>query len=272
MDTFRSVVSIACAAGFGYELYRCVDVEPELQLDDLFNLGVIKSKVFEKTKNKTLLNGKVLSMTRLASACADNNSSRVKLLLSRGARACPDVGCNPLFLCCEYGYLEALTALLSHVEKKHFRLAHMRYGQSKEKAALAAYEERRASDDINVKDSLGRSAIHIASLGGHHRLISVLVRFGADVNAQMPHEGRTALMIASGYDHVRTIVELLKNGADASIKDKDLWTCLDYNRSVTVGTSYVASIQKEEVRQLLLEYLKKESERRPVHSILKGFF
>jgi hypothetical protein len=70
-DTFRCVISIACAAGYGHELYRCVDLEPELQNDDLFNLGVIKSKVLEKSKDKKLLNGKVLPMTRLTSACAD---------------------------------------------------------------------------------------------------------------------------------------------------------------------------------------------------------
>jgi ankyrin repeat protein len=252
-------------------LYRCVDLEPELQNDDLFNLGVIKSKVLEKTKDKKLLNGKVLPMTRLTSACADNNSSRVKFLLSRGAKACPSEGYSPLILCCEYGCLEALTALLNHVEKKPFRLAHMRFGQSLEKAALASYEERRASADINVRDSFGRSAIHIAALGGHHRLISVLVNFGADVNAQMP-QGRTALMIASGYDHTRTIVELLKNGADVRITDNDSWTCLDYNRTVAVGTSYFAAVQKEEVRQLLIEFSKNESERRPISTILKGYF
>jgi ankyrin repeat protein len=147
----------------------------------------------------------------------------------------------------------------------------MRFGQSLEKAALASYEERRASADINVRDSFGRSAIHIAALGGHHRLISVLVNFGADVNAQMP-QGRTALMIASGYDHTRTIVELLKNGADVRITDNDSWTCLDYNRTVAVGTSYFAAVQKEEVRQSLLEFSKNESERRPISTILKGYF
>jgi len=270
-DTFRLVISIATAVGYSYELYRCSDVEPNLLLDDLYNLSIKKSKVLESTKNIKLLNGKSLVVTRLTSACADNNSNRVTYLLVRGAKACPLEGYSPLVLCCEYGHVEALTALLQHVAVNKFRLSYMRFGSRLETAAKTQYEERPASCDLNVSDSLGRAPIHIAALGGHYRLISILVKFGANINAQMP-QGRTALMIACGYDHIRTIVSLLQNGADVRLTDKDAWTCIDYNRSVAVGTSHFGAIQKEEVRQLLLEYMKEESQRRPIGTILKGYF
>ena len=42
------------------------------------------------------------------------------------------------------------------------------------------------STDMNVKDALGRTPLHIAAENGYGNVVMFLVENGADVNAQMP--------------------------------------------------------------------------------------
>jgi hypothetical protein len=82
--------------------------------------------------------------------------------------------------------------------------------------------------DVNAKDSLGFSALQMASgQKGHLDVVQVLLAKGADVNAQ-DNEGWTALMgaSASSYADLDIVQALLAKGADVNAKKNDGATAL----------------------------------------------
>ena len=61
---------------------------------------------------------------------------------------------------------------------------------------------------------------------GHHQVMELLLKEGADVNIQN-NDGWTALMIASDDGHHQVVELLLKEGADVNIQNNNGWTALD---------------------------------------------
>ena len=64
-------------------------------------------------------------------------------------------------------------------------------------------------EDINDKDSLGKTVLHRASLAGNPYVAKVLVRHGADINAQ-DNFGVTALLLATMQGNEEVVRELAK--------------------------------------------------------------
>jgi cytohesin len=82
--------------------------------------------------------------------------------------------------------------------------------------------------DVDSKDQLGRSALHVASMLGLDGMVEFLIKYGADVNA-VDKNGSTSLNAALmwfGRDDV--IKKLLAAGADPNIKDNHGLTPLFY--------------------------------------------
>ena len=55
--------------------------------------------------------------------------------------------------------------------------------------------------------------MHLATLGRHEALVSMLIKKGLDVNAK-GHDGETALLQAANIGHVAIAQLLMKEGAD----------------------------------------------------------
>jgi ankyrin repeat protein len=88
-------------------------------------------------------------------------------------------------------------------------------------------------DEFGIKELAGlsksgkedlNSALFAASLGENSCVVKVLLRLGAEPNAQS-EEGNTPLMNAAGSGHVGNVKALLEAGADINAKDR-------YGRSV----------------------------------------
>ncbi|XP_025024982.1 ankyrin repeat domain-containing protein 29 isoform X4 [Python bivittatus] len=67
--------------------------------------------------------------------------------------------------------------------------------------------------DVDCKDSLGSTALMVASYYGHKECVRELVLQGADINLQR-EDGGTALLAACQYGHIRVVETLLKHGAN----------------------------------------------------------
>jgi len=80
--------------------------------------------------------------------------------------------------------------------------------------------------DVNAKDKLGRTPLHLATQGDHKEITELLIAEGADVNAKH-EEGWTPLHLAALYDHKEIAELLIAKGADVNVKRRGGQTALD---------------------------------------------
>jgi ankyrin repeat protein len=92
----------------------------------------------------------------------------------------------------------------------------------------------------NTANSVGRSALMLATFGQPISAVKDLLQAGANVNAQ-DRNGNTALMAAAEYNNVEAVKLLLKAHADRALRNKDGETAL----------SIATSGNRAEVVQLL---------------------
>ena len=81
--------------------------------------------------------------------------------------------------------------------------------------------------EVNKTDIKLQTPLMAAAAGGGAEIISALIDFGANIDAQNC-EGVTALMMASFYGHYDSVHELLQAGANADLHDKKNKTALHY--------------------------------------------
>ncbi|KAI9040298.1 uncharacterized protein KD926_008388 [Aspergillus affinis] len=82
------------------------------------------------------------------------------------------------------------------------------------------------SVDINIPDSCGNTALHIAAGRGKYDCAHTALERGADINAQNQF-GETALHCAS-KNNFRAVIELLLNGGARLLVDNEGWTPLNW--------------------------------------------
>ena len=99
---------------------------------------------------------------------------------------------------------------------------------------LAAMHDRATSASIlinagasvdAVTASYSTTALMLAAKEGHHEVVEVLLRSGADINARNK-SGFTALMLASYHGQAHVVSQLLQAGADAHLLDASNRTAL----------------------------------------------
>ena len=89
----------------------------------------------------------------------------------------------------------------------------------------------RAGADVNGKDIIKRTALHLASSSwGHSSVIKTLAEAGANLNVQ-DEDGVTPLMEAAKWGYANVVVELIRAGADVSVVSSQKW------RSVAAGST-----------------------------------
>jgi tetratricopeptide (TPR) repeat protein len=90
--------------------------------------------------------------------------------------------------------------------------------------------------DIRCTDpEFGATPLHWAAYKGHRRIVSLLLKRGADVNAKN-NDGRTPLMFAAGFGHRQVAKLLVQYKADPTVKDKDGNTALDWAKTKNHGS------------------------------------
>ncbi len=72
---------------------------------------------------------------------------------------------------------------------------------------------------INEGNSFGRTAVWLASSKNYDKVLSILTRYGADVN-KADNAKETPAYIASRYNNAACLSILLKNGANMHIVEK----------------------------------------------------
>jgi ankyrin repeat protein len=101
---------------------------------------------------------------------------------------------------------------------------------------------------VNDKDESGWTPLMYAA--GHNKnpeVITVLLKAGADLNAQEDHRGKTPLIVAAWRNYnPEVIVTLLKAGANVKAQDHFGATALDYaqDNDKLKGTDALRQLQK----------------------------
>ncbi|KAL4897792.1 ankyrin repeat-containing domain protein [Aspergillus ambiguus] len=80
---------------------------------------------------------------------------------------------------------------------------------------------------LTAKDTTGRTALHLAALHRHTKVLELLLSYGLD-SSITDNRGQTALHIAAQLSSSESVEALLKKGADWSVRDHDGKTPLSY--------------------------------------------
>jgi len=154
--------------------------------------------------DQDVLNGR----TMLHFAAYGGNGAIVQLVLKLKPKlnvdSTADQDVTPLMIAAEQGHKECVAALLK----------------------AGANPRMLTSPDENVG---GKNALHFAALNGHEEVITVLLNHNHGTAIDAPTtNGLTALMLAAGRGHVRVVDVLLKAGADVNATDRDGMSVLSY--------------------------------------------
>ncbi|CAL8071610.1 unnamed protein product [Calicophoron daubneyi] len=96
---------------------------------------------------------------------------------------------------------------------------------SKENQIDVVRELLRRGASVHMVTKKGNTALHIASLAGHTEIVKMLIEHGANVNAQSQN-GFTPLYMAAQENHVDIVTLLLNNSANPALSTEDGFTPL----------------------------------------------
>ena len=164
-----------------------------------------------------------LGYTALHRAAEGGHVKVIRELIARGVSANVQAnhGCTPLHLAAAAGKLEAVHELLRLGGKASMTMVAGTYGTPLHQAALGGHKKVMSvlldkGCPINVVSSRGRSILHSAAEGGHVELIGWLVEYSLDVNRE-DADGSTPLHSAAGKGKLEAVHELLRLGGKASM-------------------------------------------------------
>ncbi|KAI5955514.1 PHO81 [Candida theae] len=81
---------------------------------------------------------------------------------------------------------------------------------------------------VNEQDVEGLLPLHVVAREGHYKLITLLIKYGAEINKTDGFNKWTPIFYAAAEGHVKTTQELVKFGAKLDIVDEDGFNVLYY--------------------------------------------
>lgn len=134
--------------------------------------------------------------TPLINAITQNKIQHVELLLAQGANLIlpSKTHWTPLYIAANKNYLEIAQLLVS--------------------------SENASAEMINFPNTVGGTALMVASMQGYTEIINLLLDNGADIN-QQDHNKWNALMKAAHKGHADVVACLLDRGADYTLTDNN---------------------------------------------------
>lgn len=176
----------------------------------------------------------------LHAASENNREDVVRFLLEKGANVNiqDSAGNTPLLYASRYGHEGIARILIDAGANVNQRNVEGRIplhdacwnGYSRQLVKLLLDK----GSNVNAKDMNGWSPLHMASGRDHDDIVRVLLKRGADRDAQTKigksglQHGDTALHMAVYRDYIPTVMELVKAGSNTRIKNYEGKTPIDY--------------------------------------------
>lgn len=187
--------------------------------------------------------------TPLMMACRNGSLPLIKILVDAGALVnCQDSrdGSSPVMMCAERGDVVGLEYMLDrggdlHRKTRDEETALHLATRSNRLDVVEFILQHRSPLDINARNIIGATPLHLAVGGNNTDIARVLAKYGADTNARND-DGISVLYSALSSATQLMIPALLENGADANCPD-------DYGRSVLSWAAQNSLVAK--VDQLL---------------------
>ncbi|KAL6406010.1 hypothetical protein AUP68_10568 [Ilyonectria robusta] len=110
------------------------------------------------------------------------------------------------------------------------------YAVELELTGVATILVKEQSCDVNERNDLGRSALHVACAKGSKEVVKILLDANADISTT-DKNGSTPLYAALDNGHIEVVKLLIEKGASVTITNKDGWTPLhlaSYNGHIEV--------------------------------------
>ncbi len=115
-----------------------------------------------------------------------------------------------------YGHHECIAVVLRHVKKKVVEVE----ADLLQRVSLHSNKRGSLAPAVQTRNKNGDTALHLASLFGQRKVVQLLLRERADVNA-LNEKGETALHNASKNSHAQVACALMTGGAEVNTQDRD---------------------------------------------------
>ena len=115
-----------------------------------------------------------------------------------------------------YGHDECIAVVLRHVKKKVVEVE----ADLPQRVSLHSNKRGSLAPAVQTTNKNGDTALHLASLFGQRKVVQLLLRERADVNA-LNEKGETALHNASKNSHAQVACALMTGGAEVNTQDRD---------------------------------------------------
>jgi len=235
----------AVAVGDIEEVKRLITEGADVNVKNEANqtpLHIAASRGFKDVAELLIAKGAIVNVrgnsnTPLHLAARNGRTALVELLLNKGAdiNANDNQGYTPLGRAMEGKHSKVIALLREHGAKESLHDVVIAGDIDAVKRFLSE------GCDVNSRDSLGLTPLHLAAMHGHTDIMELLIAKGADLEARDQHWGNTPLLHATPYGRTEAVRLLLEKGANIEARDGHGLTplCLSSTYGTAIHTKLI---------------------------------